>query len=81
MVAVNLWSGLRALADGQEVVEVEGDTVGQILDALVAAYPGLEPAIARGVSVSVDGQIIANNRHVKVAPDAEVFLLQRLYAG
>jgi sulfur-carrier protein len=81
MVAVNLWSGLRALADGHEVVEVEGETVGQLLDALVAAYPGLEPAIARGVSVSVDGQIIASNRHVVVKPDAEVFLLQRLYAG
>jgi len=81
MVAVNLWSGLRALADGQEVVEVEGETVGQLLDALVAAYPGLAPAMERGVSISVDGQIIPKNRGAKVNADSEVFILQRLYAG
>lgn len=81
MAEVHLWSGLRALADGQEVVELPGETVGQILDALVAAYPGLDPALKRGVSVAVDGQIVPNNRNHPVAPDSEVFLLQKLAGG
>ncbi len=53
MAELHLWSGLRALADGKEMVEIEGATVGQVLDGLVAAYPGLEPALNRGVSVAV----------------------------
>lgn len=81
MVAVNLWSGLRALADGKGVVEVDGKTVGELLDGLVTVHPGLAPVIERGVSISVDGQIIPKNRSTAVNADAEVFLLQRLYAG
>lgn len=81
MAEVHLWSGLRALADGKEMVEVEGSTVGQILDGLVEAYPGLEPALKRGVSVAVDGSIVPNSRSHPVGPDSEVFLLQKLAGG
>ncbi len=49
MVEVNLWSGLRALADGQDRVEVDASTVGEVLSGLVAAYPGLKDAIDAGV--------------------------------
>jgi len=81
MAEVHLWSGLRALADGHEIVEIEGATVGQVLDGLVAAHPGLEPALKRGVSVAVDGQIVPNSRNHPVAAGAEVFLLQKLAGG
>lgn len=81
MAEVHLWSGLRSLADGKEVVEVEGETVGQVLDGLIAAHPGLEPAIKRGVSVAVDGEVVPGNRRHPVQPDSEVFLLQKLAGG
>ena len=81
MAKVHLWSSLRRFADGQEVVEVEAATVGQVLDALVKAHPELEPAVKAGVSVAVDGEVIANNRAAAVAPDSEVYLLQRLKGG
>lgn len=81
MAKVHLWSSLRRFADGQEVVEVEAATVGQMLDALVKAHPGLEPAVKAGVSVAVDGEVIANNRAAAVAPASEVYLLQRLKGG
>ncbi|MEY3960067.1 MAG: hypothetical protein RIR14_721 [Pseudomonadota bacterium] len=81
MAKVHLWSSLRRFADGQEVVEVEAVTVGQVLDALVKAHPGLAPAVKAGVSVAVDGEVIANNRAAAVAPDSEVYLLQRLKGG
>lgn len=81
MAKVHLWSSLRRFADGQEVVEVQAATVGQMFDALVRAYPGLEPAIAAGLSVAVDGEVIANGRHMPVKPDSEIFLLQRLKGG
>ena len=81
MAKVHLWASLRRFADGQEVVDVQAATVGQLMDALSHRYPGLSPAIAAGLSVAVDGEVIANNRAAPLAPDSEVFLLQRLKGG
>lgn len=81
MVEVNLWSGLRRFTDGAEVVEVEARTVGQVLDALVAAHPGLGPVIEAGVSVAVDGEVVTGGRQVPVSPDSEVFLMQQIKGG
>lgn len=81
MVAVNLWSSLRPLAGGQDVVEVEAATVGELLTKLETAYPDLAPAIEAGVSVSVDGRIIASSLSEPVKPDSEVYLMMRLRGG
>ena len=81
MARVHLWASLRRFAEWQEVVEVEAATVGQMLDALERAHPGLGPAIKAGLSVAVDGEVIANNRAAPVQPTSEVFLLQRLKGG
>lgn len=80
MVEVNLWSGLKRFTGGKTVVEVEGETVGQVLDALVAAHPGLGPVFEAGLSVAIDGEIV-NGRHVAMPPGAEVFLMQRIKGG
>lgn len=81
MPEVHLWSGLRAIAGGHEVVAVKAGTVGEVLTALVAAHPGLQVAIDAGVSVAVDGRIIASALNEPVRPDSEVYLLQRLKGG
>ena len=80
-VKVHLWSALRAHADGAEAVEVEARNIGQMLDALRARYPGLAPALDAGVSVSIDGRIIAASLTEPVAPDQEIYLMQRLKGG
>ena len=81
MVEVHLWSGLRDVTGGATVVEVEGSTVGAVLDALVATNPGLAPFIEAGVSVAVDGEIITGDRFAEVPEGAEVFLMQRVKGG
>ena len=81
MVDVHLWSGLRAQAGGQEVVQVAARTVGEVLSGLVAAHPELQAAIESGVSVAVDGRIIASGLTEPVSEDSEVFLMQRLKGG
>lgn len=80
MVTINLWSGLRRLADGQETVEVEAGTVAQALQALVAAHPRLGPVVDAGVSVLVGGEAVVN-RHASLPKDAELFLLQQMKGG
>ncbi|SLN68372.1 ThiS family protein [Falsiruegeria litorea R37] len=81
MVEVNLWSGLRSLTGGKQVVEVEASTVGEVLSGLVKAYPQLKVPIEAGVSVAVDGRIIASGLTEPVSPDSEVYLMQRLKGG
>lgn len=81
MVEVNLWSGLRAFADGKDKVEIEARNVGEVLRGLVEVYPGLEDIIDAGVSVAVDGRIIASDLTEPVKPDSDVWLMQRLKGG
>ena len=80
-VEVNLWSGLRRFTDGELKVQVEAKTIGQMLDALVQAHPGLAPIIEGGVSVAVDGEVVAQNRSHPVKDGSEVYLLQQLSGG
>ncbi len=81
MVQVNLWAGLRRFADGKDTVEIKAQNVGEILNALENKYPELKEIIEAGVSVSVDGKIIASGLTEPVYEDSEVFLLQQLKGG
>ncbi|KAE9631790.1 MoaD/ThiS family protein [Parasedimentitalea maritima] len=81
MVKVHLWSGLRTLTGGLECVEVEASTTGQLLAALSLSYPELEPVIEAGVSIAIDGRIIATSLTEPVSPENEIFLMQRLKGG
>lgn len=80
MVEVNLWSGLRRVTDGQTVVAVQAETLQQMLEALVAAHPGLAPYIRAGVSVSVNG-VIVTDLLSPVDPGDEIYLMQYLKGG
>ena len=81
MVEVHLWSGLRPLVGGRDRVEVEARTIGEMLNRLEAEYPGLGPVIDAGVSVAIDGRIIASSQTEAVGPENEIYLMQRLRGG
>lgn len=81
MVEVNLWSGLRRHTDGVLSVEVEASTIGEMLDALVARYPGLKEVIDEGVSVAVDGEVIPAGLNEPIRPENEIYLMRPLKGG
>ena len=81
MVQVTLWGSLKAAAGGTERVEVEAANIRQLLEALRAAHPGLDPVIEKGVAVSVDGEIHQNAWFVPIAPDSEVYVLPYMEGG
>ena len=81
MVKVHLWSGLRSLVDGKDEVEVEASTVGDVLQGLILNYPELEAYMDAGVSVSVDGKIIASDLTKSVTEKSEIYLMQKLRGG
>ncbi|SFJ24383.1 MoaD/ThiS family protein [Celeribacter neptunius] len=80
-LTVHLWAGLRRFTGGLEVVTVEASSIGKMLDALVAVYPGLGPIFEAGISVAVDGEIINGGRHRPLAPSNEIYLMQRVKGG
>ncbi|UWR06562.1 MoaD/ThiS family protein [Ruegeria sp. B32] len=81
MVEVHLWSGLRSLTGGREVVEVEASNTGELLRELVCLHPQLQAPIDAGVSVAVNGRIIAAGLSEPIPEGAEVYLMQRLRGG
>lgn len=80
MIEVNLWSGLRRLTDGEQVVRVEARTLREMLNALIAAHPGLESVIKAGVSITVDG-VITPNLSTPISEGQEIYLIQRIKGG
>jgi hypothetical protein len=47
----------------------------------VEAYPGIQPQIDRGVSISIDGLIYNDAWFTPIKPDSEVVLLPRIVGG
>lgn len=81
MVKVLLWGSLRQATDGLTEVEVEAATFKQLLDRLGEAYPGLQPQIKRGVSMSLNGVVYREAWFTEIPPDSEVVLMPYMTGG
>ena len=81
MVEVHLWSSMRRFAEDQESVNIAGHTVGEVLRNLATAYPGLEPVIEDGASLTVNGDYAGDSHQMPIKEGDEVFLLQRVRGG
>ncbi|MCW9042870.1 MAG: MoaD/ThiS family protein [Pseudopelagicola sp.] len=81
MVDVTLWSSMRRFADGQETVSVAGKTVGEVLESLATTYPGLEPVIEDGASLTVNGDYAGESHQMPVSDGDEIYLIQRIKGG
>lgn len=77
------------LTAGMTQVEVAGDTVRQVIEALEARYPGfrqriIDPdsdRIRPDIAVSVDGEISAEGLRRKVGATSEVHFLPAMSGG
>ena len=78
---VGLWGSLRPYAGGADTVELEAGTIRELLAALVAAHPGVEPFLKEGIAVSIDGVVYQNSPGQPIPEGAEVYLLPRLRGG
>jgi sulfur-carrier protein len=86
VATVRIPSLLRALCAGGEVIDVEGDTLIAVFDALDARCPGIRerlldgPRIRAGIAVWVDGDE-AEGPSTPVTPDSEVQILPAIAGG
>jgi molybdopterin converting factor small subunit len=78
---------MRDLTGGQERVSVPGGTVGQVVDALDLAYPGIKGRLCKGdrldpaIAVFVDGRVAPLGLSERVAEGSEVRFLPAVSGG
>jgi sulfur-carrier protein len=88
-VTVNIPTQLRIVTDGEETIEVDGATVGEVLDAVFARHEGLEARITdngdlrRFVNVYVGGDDIRfrDGLGTEVSDGDEVQILPAVAGG
>lgn len=87
MAIVFIPAPLRHLTGGRDHVRVDGASVGALVDAIDATYPGFrERVVADGdllpsIAVAVDGDLIARGLDEPVGPDGEVHFVPALGGG
>lgn len=76
-----------SLTEGEEVVEVAGANLGQVIDNLERRFPGIrlrlcqEDGIRPGLSVAVAGSIATLGLLQRTDPDAEIHFLPAIGGG
>ena len=89
MAVVWIPSLMRNLTGGERQIEIEepGQTVGQVLDALDATYPGLKARLCDGdrldptMAVSIDGRIAPLGLLAKVGAQSEIHFVPAVSGG
>ena len=81
MVEVTLWSSLSAVTGGRKTLDVEARDIRELFRMLAEQYPGLQPFIAQGIAVSIDGVIYRDTWSKELPKGAEIFLLPRIAGG
>lgn len=78
---------IRPLTEGKSQVEVAGENVREIVEALEARYPGVadrlveDGRIRPGLSVAVDGAVGNKGLREPVGPESEVHFVPAMTGG
>lgn len=82
MATVHLQANHAVHTDGVRKLEVDGATVGAVIDELAGRFPGLGPLLSEGSSVAIDGELQPKGTiYAAVGPDAEVHFLAPISGG
>ena len=87
MTVVWIPSMMRDLTGGKERVHVPGETVGEVIDALEASYPGVKERLvvhgqlASGIMATVDGKRALRGLEQQVGVESEVRFLPVMAGG
>ncbi|MBL4681054.1 MAG: MoaD/ThiS family protein [Pseudomonadales bacterium] len=81
MLRVNIGGSLRTAVEGADAIDLEAETIDELLRSLSLRYPRFEPLLKSGIAVAINGEIYRDNWYVKIPLDAEVFILPRIQGG
>jgi molybdopterin converting factor small subunit len=81
MARVVLVGNLAQLTGGVAEFVLSATSVKQLFQQLTELHPALEPHLAEGLAVAIDGQIYQDSLLEPIAPDSEVYLLPQIAGG
>jgi sulfur-carrier protein len=81
MARVVLVGNLAQLTGGVAEFRLPATSVKQLFKQLTELHPGLEPHLAEGVAVAIDGQIYQDALFQPIGSDSEVFILPQIAGG
>lgn len=81
MARVFLSTGLRRFTGGAGEVDIDAETVRDLIAALEVRFPGIEEGLGSGTAVAIDGDIMPNATYEPIAPNSEVHFLSQTSGG
>ena len=78
---VSLSSTFQLTGGPGSTVEVQAETIAEMMASLTNRYPSFQELLDRGVAVSIDGQIFRDDWTQPIPSGAEVFLIPRIEGG
>ena len=63
------------------IVDVNAETIADIMATLLDRYPSFQQLLDSGIAVSINGQIYRDDWTQPIPADAEVFLIPRIEGG
>jgi len=79
---------LKQLTNGTHTVEIEGQSIREVIESLDLTYPGIKSRLCDNnekirpeIAVAVDGQIVTTGMRTRVSADSEVHFLPALSGG
>ena len=78
---------MRELTGGQAQIQVAGETVRDLIDALESTYPGIKDRLCRGdelipgLTVCIDSTMTRRGLNARVTPENEVHFLPPIGGG
>lgn len=77
----------RDLTNGQEVIQVSGTTVGEVIQALEERFPGIEDRLCDEgrirpyIAVSIDGEVTPRGLRQKLTHSGEIHFVPAISGG
>ena len=81
MARIVLTGNLQLHTEGVKELELDVNTIRQLMRQLTTRYPGLPVDLEDEVAVSIDGTIYQDDWFAEIAPDSEVHLLPKIGGG
>ena len=81
MPRVVLVGNLAQLTGGVAEFQLSATSVKQLFQQLTELHPALEPHLAEGLAVAIDGQIYQDALFQPIGPNSEVFLMPQIAGG
>lgn len=78
---VSISSRVRQLTGGLDTFDIDAGTVGGLIRALEARFPGLGSLVEDEMSVAIDGEVFQDAHAEPLQPETEVVLIPRISGG